>query len=93
MLEDYLYIQHQYEKAIRISAITDKNIDKLIEMIQTELEHDFVTIQLHVPYHEQKIIELLKGSGYTKAIDYQETQIEVLGKIPKRLLSKVKKYL
>ena len=93
LLEDYLYIQPQYEKAIRISAITDKNIDKLIEMIQTELEHDFVTIQLHVPYHEQKIIEFLKGSGYTKAIDYQETQIEVLGKIPKRLLSKVKKYL
>ncbi len=93
LVEDYLYIQPQYAKAIRISATTDKNIDKLIDMIQIELEHDFVTIQLHVPYHEQEIIEFLKGLGYTKTINYQETQIEVLGKIPKRLLSKVEKYL
>ncbi len=92
LLEEYLYIQPQFANAIRISATTDKNIDKLIEMIQKELEHDFISICLHVPYNEQEIVELLKDNGYAKIIDYQESQIEVQGKIPKRLFSRVEKY-
>ncbi len=92
LLDEYLYIQPQFEKAIRISATTDKNIDKLIEMIQKELEQDFISVCLHVPYNEQEIVELLKDNGYVKTIDYQESQIEVQGKIPKRLLSRVEKY-
>ena len=92
LLEEYLYIQPQFANAIRISATTDKNIDKLIEMIQKELEHDFISICLHVPYNEQEIVELLKDNGYAKIIDYQEFQIEVQGKIPKRLFSRVEKY-
>lgn len=92
LLEEYLYIQPQFVNAIRISATTDKNIDKLIEMIQKELEHDFIFVCLHVPYNEQEIVELLKDNGYAKTIDYQESQIEVQGKIPKRLFSRVEKY-
>lgn len=92
LLDEYLYIQPQYIKAIRISAATDKNIDKLIEMIQKELERDFIEITLSIPYKEQEIIEFLKDNGYVKAINYLETRIEVLGKLPQRLLSKVEKY-
>ncbi|MDD3348827.1 MAG: GTPase HflX [Bacilli bacterium] len=92
LLDEYLYIQPQYIKAIRISATTDKNIDKLIEMIQKELERDFIEITLSIPYKEQEIIEFLKDNGYVKAINYLETRIEVLGKLPQRLLSKVEKY-
>lgn len=92
LVEDYLYIQPEYVKAIRTSATEDKNIDTLITMIQKELEHDFVSVNINVPYKDQEVIEFLKDNGYVTKIDYQETKIEVSAKLPERLLSKIEKY-
>lgn len=92
LVDDYLYIQPEYVKAIRISATDDKNIDKLIELIQKELESEFLDVILTIPYNEQEIIELLKDGGYLKKIDYLAENIEVIAKIPSRLENRIIKY-
>lgn len=89
LINDYLYIQPEFANSIRISATTGRNIDKLIALIQKELEEDYLEETLTFDYKDQKTVEELKAQGYVKDIKYLDN-VTIKVKLPKYVLDKIK---
>jgi len=71
------------ENAVYISAITNKNIDKLIEHIRNQIGPDTIDVDLLIPYDKGNIISSLHKEGVVLTSEYVEGGTQIKARVEK----------
>ena len=69
--------------ALSISALTNKNMDKLIEAIKNKIGPDVIEVDLLIPYEKGNLLSNLHNEGVVIKSEYVEGGTEVKAKIEK----------
>ena len=69
--------------ALSISALTNKNIDKLIDAIKNKIGPDVIEVDLLIPYEKGNLLSNLHNEGVVIKSEYVEGGTEVKAKIEK----------
>jgi len=92
-LVDNFYIPPIYEKAIKISATNNYNLDKLLELIESELFQNYLKIQVKIPYEKSHLISLIKENAIITNFEENEESFYLDLKIPPFLYEKLVNYI
>ncbi|MCK9471728.1 MAG: GTPase HflX [Bacilli bacterium] len=93
LIEDYFYIPPDYSNAIRISATKNINLEKLLELIETELFAAYNEVILEIPYEHSHLINLIKENAIIK--EYRETEsfYYIEAKVSDYLFEQIKQFI
>ncbi len=80
------------EDIISISAKTGEGLDELLSMIGKRLDGGYHKVQLHIPYENGSVLDMLYREAKVEQVVYEET-IEVKAICTEKVLGQVKKYL
>lgn len=93
LIPSYFYIPPQYDKAIRISAKTNDNIDGLIKMIEDELYKNEKLVQINLPYEKVDLFNILKNEAHVISNEFLDTNINVKAKVSPKLYNILSDYI
>ncbi|MFA7367782.1 MAG: GTPase HflX [Bacilli bacterium] len=93
LLEDYFYIPPQYLYALRISAINNKNIKLLLEMIESVLYKNEAHVLINLPYTKMDILNSLKNNSNVINIEYQNDYILIEAKVSDKMKMEIDEYI
>ncbi|MFB6290243.1 MAG: GTPase HflX [Candidatus Bipolaricaulia bacterium] len=78
------------DNSVVISALEGENLDKLKDLIASQLGDEVKEITLNLPYDRADILDWLHNNGEVKKEEYKEEEIHIVGKIEQHLLSELK---
>ena len=91
--EDQLsMLQPRYKESVPISAQRGDGISELMEMLAERLASHGATINLHIPYKDGKILDLLYKHGTVLDTEYADEAVHVKARIPSRHLKSVSQF-
>lgn len=93
LLPNHFYIPPEYSNAIKISATSNINIDKLLELIENEIFKSNHIVTIKLPYDKSNLLnDIFKNSII---INYQETSDYYLieAKVSDYILSQISDYI
>lgn len=92
-VNDYLYIPNEYSNAIRISALEDINIDRLLNMILDDVYPEYVQVMFEIPYGNEKVLFDIKNNSINVEIEYLESKMIIKCKTSEYISRKYKLYV
>jgi GTPase len=92
-IEDYFFIPSEYSDAIRISAKTQFNLDRLVEKIKERLFSNFHLVHILIPYEDVTLLHRLQETQAVDEIHYLDHGIEVKAKVSAMMLSQLTPYI
>ena len=75
-----------FERAVPISALKGDGLDALLSVLEHELYESMTEISIRLPYRDGRLISLFHDLGQVEHIEYQQDQVLIQGRLPKRLL-------
>lgn len=90
---NYVYIPSTYEKAVRISAHKDININMLLDMIFDELYKDYLKVNIHLPYGKEKEFYDLLNNAINMKTEYDDLGMNITCKVNENYYNKYKEYI
>lgn len=90
--DGFQYSQPELQNAVQISALKGQGIDKLIEKVRQVLFENFEDVKVYLPYKEGNLISLFHESGQVEQITHVRGGIEIVGKLPIRLITRFQEY-
>ena len=90
--DQMLMLQTRYTDAIPISAQRGDGIPELMEMLAERFASQGTTINLHIPYKDGKVLDLLYKHGTVLDTEYADEAVHVKARIPNRHLKSVSKF-
>lgn len=92
LADSNFFIPKKYHPAISISAKNDFQIDKLIDLIISEVYDDHLDVSLKLPYNEMSLVNFLKNNSEIYLLEYKNDFIYIDCNISKKYLYKIKDY-
>ncbi len=80
-------IASQYPQSVGISALTGKGIQNLLDLVQEELYEKLIPVHVKLPYQQGQLISLFHEAGQIERIEHGHGGIEIVGKIPGRMMA------
>lgn len=74
-------------KGVRISTVTGEGITELIKIIQEQLTHQYVVLQLKIPYESGDLLSKLYEVGTISSREDQEDGVYLVVKLPEQWVS------
>ena len=93
LIPDYFYIPADYSNAIRISATEDKNLNKLLNLIEVELFKDYHLLNLEIPYQNAQLINKIKESAIISSYEETKEGYKIEAKVPDFLINNLKPFI
>ncbi len=90
--QEYFFVPSSYEIGLRISATKNKNIDKLIMMIEDQLYKTNVIVVYEIPFSESAMVHFLHENAIVLESYQNETHFIVKAKVNHLVLEKCKAY-
>ena len=90
--DQMLMLQTRYTDAIPISAQRGDGIPELMELLAERFASQGTTINLHIPYKDGKVLDLLYKHGTVLDTEYADEAVHVRARIPSRHLKSVAKF-
>ena len=90
--DQMLLLQTRYPEAIPISAQRGDGISELMEMLAERFASHGTMIDLHIPYKDGKVLDLLYKHGTVLNTEYADEAVHVKARIPSRHLKAVSKF-
>ncbi len=81
------------DNTIGISALTGKNLDKLLEAICRILPSNRRKAELFIPYDSGSAVDEIHKNGLINEIEYKDDGVKIKGEIDITILKKYEKYL
>jgi len=81
-----------FPNAVAISALTGNGIPDLLNTISRMLSDNYVSTTLFIPYSKGNLVSQFHHEGKVDQIEHLEDGIIIVGKIPRKLLSKYQRY-
>ena len=76
-----------YPSAVAISALTGEGLPEMLEKAHTYLYEDYIPIQIFLPYQAGGLVSLFQEQGQVDKLEQVSGGVEIVGRIPGRLLS------
>lgn len=90
---NYVYIPNCYDKAVRISAKEDININMLLDMIFNELYKEYIKVNIHLPYGKEKEFYDLLNNAINMKTEYDDLGMNISCKVNENYYNKYKEYI
>ena len=90
---NYVYIPSNYEKAVRISAAKDININMLLDMVFDELYKDYIDVNIVLPYGKEKEFYDIMKNAVNMKTNYDDYGMNISCKINDNFYNRFKKYI
>ena len=90
--DQMLMLQTRYTEAIPISAQRGDGIPELMEMLAERFASQGTTINLHIPYKDGKVLDMLYKHGTVLNTEYADEAVHVKARIPSRHLKLVSQF-
>lgn len=90
--DQMLMLQTRYTEAIPISAQRGDGIPELMEMLAERFASQGTTINLHIPYKDGKVLDMLYKHGTVLDTEYADEAVHVKARIPTRHLKSVSQF-
>lgn len=90
--DQMLMLQTRYTEAIPISAQRGDGIPELMEILAERFASQGTTINLHIPYKDGKVLDLLYKHGTVLDTEYADEAVHVKARIPSRHLKSVSQF-
>ncbi len=90
--DQMLMLQTRYTDAIPISAQRGDGIPELMEMLAERFASQGTIINLHIPYKDGKVLDLLYKHGTVLDTEYADEAVHVKARIPSRHLKSVSQF-
>lgn len=81
------------DKAIEISALEDKNLDKLLQAICDVLPSNRQQARLFIPYDAGPALDEIHQNGFIDEIEYKDSGVKISGSIETAVLKKFEEYV
>jgi GTP-binding protein HflX len=75
-----------FERAVPISALKGDGLETLLSVLEHELYESMTEVTIQLPYRDGRLISLFHDLGQVEIVDYQQDQVMIKGRLPKRLL-------
>ncbi len=90
--DQMLLLQSRYPEAMPISAQRGDGISELMEILAERFASYGAMINLHIPYKDGKVLDLLYKHGTVLDTKYADEAVHVKARIPSRHLKSVSKF-
>lgn len=90
--DQLLLLRTRYPQAIPISAQRGDGIPELLEMLAERFASHGTMIDLHIPYKDGKVLDLLYKHGTVLETEYADEAVHVKARIPNRHLKAVSQF-
>ncbi len=90
--DQMLLLKSRYPEAMPISAQRGDGISELMEMLAERFASHGAMINLHIPYKNGKVLDLLYKHGTVLDTKYADEAVHVKARIPSRHLKSVSKF-
>jgi len=81
-----------FERAVPISALKGDGLETLLSVLERELYQSMTEVIIQIPYRDGRLISLFHDLGQVESIDYLQDQVQIQGRLPKRLLPEFMPY-
>lgn len=90
--ETLLDLRRIYPDAVLVSARTGEHIDDLVERVALEAAALDKLIDVHIPYANGSLVQLIRQSGYVLEESFEETSTHLVAKVPPRIAGYLSAY-
>jgi GTP-binding protein HflX len=94
-LPDASYVFDQvdaFERAVPISALRGDGLDTLSSVLEHELYESLTELSIELPYRDGRLISLFHDLGQVESVEYEQEQVRIKGRLPKRLVSEFSRF-
>ena len=93
LVPDYFYIPPEYSNAVRISATSDINLNKLLNLIEEEIFSQYTEFKLEIPYTHSNLINTIKKNAIVKVYEETEDHYYLEAKVSDYLFETLKNFV
>lgn len=90
--ETLLDLRRIYPDAVLVSARTGEQIDDLVERVALEAAALDKLIDVHIPYANGSLVQLIRQSGHVLEESFEETSTHLVAKVPPRIAGYLSAY-
>lgn len=90
--ETLLDLRRIYPDAVLVSARTGEHIDDLVERVALEAAALDKLIDVHIPYANGSLVQLIRQSGNVLEESFEETSTHLVAKVPPRIAGYLSAY-
>lgn len=90
--ETLLDLRRIYPDAVLVSARTGEHIDDLVERVALEAAALDKLIDVHIPYANGFLVQLIRQSGHVLEESFEETSTHLVAKVPPRIAGYLSAY-
>lgn len=90
--ETLLDLRRIYPDAVLVSARTGEHIDDLVERVALEAAALDKLIDVHIPYANGSLVQLIRQSGRVLEESFEETSTHLVAKVPPRIAGYLSAY-
>lgn len=90
--ETLLDLRRIYPDAVLVSARTGEHIDDLVERVALEAAALDKLIDVHIPYANRSLVQLIRQSGHVLEESFEETSTHLVAKVPPRIAGYLSAY-
>ena len=90
--ETLLDLRRIYPDAVLVSARTGEHIDDLVERVALEAAALDKLIDVHIPYANGSLVQLIRQSGHVLEESFEETSTHLVAKVPPRIAGYLSAY-
>lgn len=90
--ETLLDLRRIYPDAVLVSACTGEHIDDLVERVALEAAALDKLIDVHIPYANGLLVQLIRQSGHVLEESFEETSTHLVAKVPPRIAGYLSAY-
>ena len=93
LVPDYFYIPPEYSNAVRISATSDINLNKLLNLIEEEIFSQYTEVNLEIPYTHSHLINTIRENAIVKVYEETEDHYYLEAKVSDYLFETLKNFV
>jgi GTP-binding protein HflX len=82
-----------FERAVPVSAANGEGLPTLLAAVEQELYEGMVPIDVGLPYEAGRLISLMHDHGLVERTDHTDSQIHLVGRVPRHLVSEFEAYI
>lgn len=84
---------HSFPNAVAISALTGLGVENLLKAVSEQLYERFTAVTVFLPYQQGSLISEFHELGQVERVEHLQGGVEIVGRLPGRLLARYQPYL
>ncbi|MCK4259535.1 MAG: GTPase HflX [Halanaerobiales bacterium] len=90
---EIVYLNERNNPSVVISSLTGMGVEKLFDLIRTEIEEEFAELEIVIPYNQGGWVEKLHQVGNVLVEEYQNEGIYLKVKVNPTIAGQLKEYM